>query len=297
MKNNQFALLRQMLRRKKPDDTTRIEVERRNILSEKSDFFIRESYKTLRTNVTFALTDEEACKVLIVTSAMQSEGKSITAINLAISYAEMNQRVLLIDCDLRRPKLARLLSMKGKVGLSNLLIQPELLEKAVAYSNIQNLDVILAGDVPPNPSELLGSSRMQKLMESLRKNYDYIILDTPPVNMVTDACVLVPESGGVLFVVRAGLSERGAVVHAVEQLEYSKAKILGFVLNDVQRENGYYGYRKYGYKQYRRYGYGRGYGYGYSRSYGYGYGYGYQQENPPAQKGGEPAETGGQPRP
>ena len=291
MKNNQFALLRQKFCREVPDDATRIEVERRNILSEKSDFFIRESYKTLRTNVTFALTDESSCKVLIVTSAMQSEGKSITAINLAISYAEMNQRVLLVDCDLRRPKLARLLSMKGKVGLSNLLIQPELLGKAVRDSGVQNLDVILAGDVPPNPSELLGSSRMKKLIESLRENYDYITLDTPPVNMVTDACVLVPQSSGVLFVVRAGLSERGAVVHAVEQLEYSKAKILGFVLNEVQRESGYYGYRKYGYKQYRRYGYGRGYGYGYSRGYGHGYGYGYQQDEPDAQK------SGGQDRP
>ena len=125
--------------------------------------------------------------------------------------------------------------------------------------------------MPPNPSELLGSSRMKALLESLQKNYDYIILDTSPVNLVTDACVLVPESSGVLFVVRAGLSERGSVLRAVEQLERSHAKILGFVLNEVTRESGYYGYRKYGY---RRYGYGRGYG------YGHGYGYGYGQEKP-----------------
>ena len=215
---------------------------------------------------------------------MQSEGKSITAINLAISYAEMNHRVLLIDCDLRRPKLARLLSMKGNVGLSNLIIKPELLRKAVQDSGIPNLDVIFAGDVPPNPSELLGSSRMKKLIDNLRENYDYIILDTPPVNMVTDACVLVPESSGVLFVVRSGVSERGATIHAVEQLEYSKAKILGFVLNEVKPENDYYGYRKY--SQYRRYGYSRGYGYS-RHGYGYGYGYGYQPEAPSVQKDGE----------
>ena len=223
MKKKHFSLLRRSRRHNAPDAAAIMEVERKNILSEQSDFFIRESYKTLRTNVTFSLADETACKVLIVTSAMQSEGKSITAINLAISYAEMNQRVLLVDCDLRRPKLARLLSMKGKVGLSNLLIQPELLGKAVRDSGVQNLDVILAGDVPPNPSELLGSSRMEKLIESLRENYDYIILDAPPVNMVTDACVLVPQSSGVLFVVRAGLSERGSVLRAVEQLERSHA--------------------------------------------------------------------------
>lgn len=272
------------LRRQVSEDTNRMEVERQNILSENSGFFIRESYKALRTNVSFALADEEACKVLIVTSAMQSEGKSITAINLAISYAEMNHRVLLIDCDLRRPKLARLLSMKGNVGLSNLIIKPELLRKAVQDSGIPNLDVIFAGDVPPNPSELLGSSRMKKLIDNLRENYDYIILDTPPVNMVTDACVLVPESSGVLFVVRSGVSERGATIHAVEQLEYSKAKILGFVLNEVKPENDYYGYRKY--SQYRRYGYSRGYGYS-RHGYGYGYGYGYQPEAPSVQKDGE----------
>lgn len=272
------------LRRQVSEDANRMEVERQNILSENSGFFIRESYKALRTNVSFALADEEACKVLIVTSAMQSEGKSITAINLAISYAEMNHRVLLIDCDLRRPKLARLLSMKGNVGLSNLIIKPELLRKAVQDSGIPNLDVIFAGDVPPNPSELLGSSRMKKLIDNLRENYDYIILDTPPVNMVTDACVLVPESSGVLFVVRSGVSERGATIHAVEQLEYSKAKILGFVLNEVKPENDYYGYRKY--SQYRRYGYSRGYGYS-RHGYGYGYGYGYQPEAPSVQKDGE----------
>ena len=125
--------------------------------------------------------------------------------------------------------------------------------------------------MPPNPSELLGSARMKTLLDSLQKNYDYIILDTSPVNLVTDACVLVPESSGVLFVVRAGLSERGNVLRAVEQLERSHAKILGFVLNEVPRESGYYGYRKYGYRRHR-------YGYGYG--YGHGYGYGYGQEKP-----------------
>ena len=229
MKRKHFSLLRRSRRHDAPDTAAIMEVERKNILSEKSDFFIRESYKTLRTNVTFSLADETACKVLIVTSAMQSEGKSITALNLAISYAEMKQRVLLIDCDLRRPKLARLLSAKEKVGLSNLLIQPELLGKAIHDSGIEDLDVIFAGDVPPNPSELLGSARMKTLLDSLQKNYDYIILE----------------------------------------LERSHAKILGFVLNEVPRESGYYGYRKYGYQRHR-------YGYG----YGHGYGYGYGQEKP-----------------
>lgn len=255
-------LFRQLFRREK-DEKVSIEEEQRKILTPNSDFFIREAYKTLRTNVTFSLTGEERCKVLIVTSAMSSEGKSITSVNLAISFAEMDQRVLVIDCDLRRPKLARLLGLKSKVGLSNLLMKPELRQKAILETGIKNLRAIPAGDIPPNPSELLGSQRMNSLLESLRKDYDYIILDTSPVNMVTDACLLASESSGVLFVVRAGHSERTSVARAVEQLAYSKAKILGFVLNEVPPEQGYYGYRKrrYGYGAYRRYGYGYGYGY------------------------------------
>ena len=251
-----------------------IQEERKSLLSAKSDFFIREAYKTLRTNVSFSLTGEDGCKVIVVTSSMQSEGKSITASNLAISYAMTDRKVLLIDCDLRRPKLARLLQMSGKVGLSNLIMQPALKEAAILPTSTKGMDVILSGDIPPNPSELLGSARMRKLLAELRENYDYIIMDSPPVNMVTDAVVLAPESDGVLFLVRANHSDRGAVIHAVEQLEYAKAKILGFVLNGVDVENAHYGYKKYKYRRYSRYGH-----YGYGKGYG-GYGYGYSSSAP-----------------
>jgi len=233
--------------------------ERRHILSPDSNFFIREAYKTLRTNTMFALAEREGCKVVLVTSSLQSEGKSITALNLAISFAEAENRVLLIDCDLRRPKLARLLRKSSRAGLSNLLLDPSLLGEAILPSGIERLDVILSGDIPPNPSELLGSARMSALLTQLRERYDYVILDTPPVNMVTDAVVLAPKGDGVLFVVRAGQSERGPVTHAVEQLEYAQAKLLGFVLDDVAGGGGSYGYGKY--KKYGRYGYGYGYGY------------------------------------
>lgn len=257
--------------------------ERKHLLSVRSDFFIREAYKTLRTNVIFSLTEEKNCHVVIVTSSMQSEGKSITAMNLAISLAQTDKKVIVIDCDLRRPKLARLLGMKAPAGLSNLLLKPQLKDKAILHEETIGVDVILAGDIPPNPSELLGSLRMQHLLDELKGEYDFIILDTPPVNMVTDAVVLSPQSDGVIFVVRANQSERGAVIHAVEQLEYSKTKILGFILNGVNMEQTSYGYSKYRYKKYsryKRYGYS-GYGYG---GYGYGYGYGYSQ---PSQSAGE----------
>ena len=244
--------------------------EKECILGEESSFYTREAYKSLRTNVTFALMEEEQCKTIIVTSSVQSEGKSVTAVNLAITYAAMNCKVLLIDCDLRRPKLGRLLSLSTPVGLSNLLVRPELRGRAVISAGRPNLNVILSGDIPPNPSELLASNRMKKLLKSLREEYEYIILDTPPVNMVTDACVLAPESSGVLFVVRSGRTEQGSAIQAISQLEYAKAKILGFVLNDVDMERSRYGYGKYRYGKYR---YGK-YHYGYKNYGGYGaYGY------------------------
>ena len=258
-----------------------IQEERSNLLTPKSDFFIREAYKTLRTNVSFALTGEEECNVIIVTSSMQGEGKSITATNLAISYAMTDRKVLLVDCDLRRPKLARLLQMSSKAGLSNLIMKPELKQQAILESSTPGLDIMLSGDIPPNPSELLGSPRMQRLLKQLREEYDFIILDTPPINMVTDAVVLAPQSDGVLFLVRANHTDRGAVMHAVSQLEYAKAKILGFVLNDVNMEKTHYGYKQYRYSRYSRYGrYGYGHGYG-GYGYGRGYGYGYSSSMPP----------------
>ncbi len=256
-------------------DAHLIQNDRQQLLSPTSDFFIREAYKTLRTNVSFALAGEEGSKVVLVTSSQQSEGKSITAINLAISYAQTERKVIIIDCDLRRPKLARLLQMSSPVGLSNVLMNSSLADSAIVPTGIENLDAITSGDIPPNPSELLSSAQMERFLAELKTKYDLIVLDTPPINMVIDAVALAPQTDGVLFVVRANQTERGAVAHAVEQLEYAKIKILGFVLNGVDLEQTSYGYGKYQYRKYRRYGYGK---YGYGR-YGYGkYGYGYQSK-------------------
>ena len=236
-----------------------MQAERRNLLSAQSDFFVREAYKTLRTNVSFALAEKEGCPVIMVTSAFQNEGKSITALNLAISYAMADRKVLIIDCDLRRPKVARLLDEKGTVGLTNLIMNPKLRAEAIRPTKITGLDAILAGDIPPNPSELLGSSRMGRLLQELREEYDVIVLDSPPVNVVIDAVVLAPQSDGVLFLVRANYSERSAVMRAVEHMEYAKAKVLGFVLNEVENEKNPFKYGKYRgryYGRYGRYGYG-----------------------------------------
>lgn len=267
----------------------RIREEQKFLLHENSNFFLKEAYKTLRTNVNFALTDEERCKVITVTSSLRSEGKSITALNLSISFAQADKKVLVIDCDMRRPKVHRLLSVSSPFGLSNVLMDSSLLVGAILPVPEFGVDVLLAGDIPPNPSELLGSSRMENLLEHLKTVYDYIILDSPPVNMVTDAVVLAPLTSGILFVIRSKQTDKYALSYAMEQLEYAKVKVLGFVYNGAAMESvgsgysgrtykygryGGYGYRRYGYG--RSYGYGRGYGYGYG-GYGYGgYGYGYQ---------------------
>lgn len=255
---------------------SKIKHDRKYILSENSGFYLREAYKTLRTNVNFALANVEGGKVIMVTSALQGEGKSLTALNLAIALAQTDQKVLIIDCDLRRPRLARLLNLNAPAGLSNLLMDRSLFDVALINSEEHGIDLILAGDIPPNPAELLSSVRMQKLLEQLRTKYDYVIIDSPPVDLVVDAVALSSQCDGVLFVVRAGQSERGAVIHAMEQLAYSKANVIGFVFNEVTSETTS-GYGKYRYQKYRRYGrrYGHYGGYGYRYGYGSGYGYSY----------------------
>ena len=284
----------------KGNEALLIEEERKYLLNSHSSFFSREAYNMLRTNLSFALAEAGECKVVMITSPMQSEGKSITASNLAITLAEAGHRVLLLDCDLRRPKIGRLLSLKSKAGLSDILIKPSLLGENVLHYR-KGVHVILAGSIPPNPSELLNSIRMEALLDRLREHYDYIILDTPPIGVVTDAAVLASRTDGVLVVVRTGRSERGPVTQAVEQLEYGNARILGFVMTCVPLEDtnyayskyrykkhGKYGYRRYGKYGYGKYGYGKsGYGYGggyggygYGGGYGgYGYGYGYGSNN------------------
>ena len=243
-----------------PSDLSDVQIERKNLLSAQSDFFLQEAFKTLRTNVMFSLTGESECKIVTVTSSLMGEGKSYTATNLALSFAMMDKHVLLIDCDLRRPKLARLLQLNSSVGLSNVLMEPGLLKNALLPYGEYGLTAFLSGNIPPNPSELLGSKRMEKLLEELKSSFEYIILDAPPVNMVTDAAILSTHSDGILFVVRAGHSDQRSLTHAIAQLEYTNAKILGFVLNGSDMGNSNYGYSRYGYG-YKRYGYKR-YAYG-----------------------------------
>jgi len=204
--------------------------QRRFILSEKSNFHVREAYKTLRTNMRFFL-NEDGCKKICITSGSMSEGKSITMLNLAISIAEDDKRVLLIDADMRRPAQARLLNRSATPGLSNVLADLAS-DKDVIHKNVYpNLDVMFAGDIPPNPSELLGGRRMHELLDRMSEKYDYILVDTPPVNVVTDTCVVASMLHGVLYLVRKDKADRDSVEKGVNQLKLTNARLLGFVMN------------------------------------------------------------------
>lgn len=228
--------------------SSRLSEQRANILTKDTDFFVREAYNTLRTNVVFSLTGDTPSKIIAVTSGGPSEGKSISSVNLAISLAESDKKVILLDCDMRRPKINRLLNLNSRLGVSNAIIESDKLSDCILTYR-DNLHVMLSGSIPPNPSELLGSAKMARLLGKLREVYDYIVIDTPPVNLVTDAIVLVPNVDGVLMVVRMEYSDRGSVRAAVEQLRYVHANIIGFMLNGIDQEHGGYSYAKYGYSQ------------------------------------------------
>lgn len=222
---------------------------RRQILNKNSSFAVQEAYKSLRTNVRFFLRSN-GCKRISITSAGAGEGKSITLLNLAISMAEDGQKVLLIDADMRRPAVARLLVEKTAPGLSNVLAGLNDIQEAIRKDVYPNLDVLFSGDVPPNPSELLGSDRMQELIDSMSKVYDYILVDTPPINLVSDASIVTNLLDGVLLLVRQGRTRKESVKRAVANLELTGIKPLGFVLNGVDLNHagnyGYYGYYGYG---------------------------------------------------
>ncbi len=206
--------------------------QRRLILGKHSGFHVREAYKTLRTNIRFFLHNEE-CKRICITSGSLGEGKSITILNLAISFAEDGKKVLLVDADMRRPALARLLIEKASPGLSNVLAGLSTYAESIHKDVYPNLDVLFSGDIPPNPSELLGDQRMQKLMDELSGQYDYILVDTPPVGMVSDTCIVANTIDGVLYLVRQGRTDKDSVSRGINQLRLTGAKQLGFVINGM----------------------------------------------------------------
>ena len=222
-------------------------VEKEPIISKEVPFAVEEAYKSLRTNLIFTLPGEN-CKVIEVTSSLQKEGKSITAVNLAISLSKNGSRVILLDCDLRLPTVARKLRIEQKPGLTNLLFGMNKMDDVIIHHS-SGVDVIPAGDLPPNPSEVLGSQNMKKAIDCLAENYDYVILDTPPVGVVSDAVILSKYASGVILVVRTGKTTLENVKEAVDTLKLANANILGFVMTDAGEKKQYYDKYGYSYKQ------------------------------------------------
>lgn len=201
-----------------------------------------EAYRTLRTNIQFYNVGEPMRRLLI-TSATPREGKSITAANLAITFAQADKKVIIIDADLRRPILHRIFQISNLVGLTGVLLGTSDLASALVATAVPGLLVLPAGPLPPNPAEMLGSPRMRSLLDELNEEADLVIIDSPPVVVVTDAAVLAPLTDGVILVVAAGEVNREVAQQAKSQLAAVRARVLGIVLNGVEEDvSGYSSY-------------------------------------------------------
>ena len=223
-------------------------------LSEKSNFTIVEAYKALRTNLLFALPKKEGeCRKLLVTSALPGEGKTTTSVNIAITIAQTGMRTLVIDCDLRKPRVHSKLGFANGVGLTNVLSGMSAIDKAIQKTKTEHLFAISAGTLPPNPAELLGSDEMKNVMAELEKQFDFIVIDTSPINIVSDALVLSKLVDGVAIIVKQNKSSHPSVKDAVAKLKFAEANIIGFIINGMVVSSGKYytsGSYKYKYKYY-----------------------------------------------
>lgn len=230
---------------KKKKNKNLLTAARKLITTANSKAIVSEQFKTLRTNINFSMPDKEI-KTMLFTSASPSEGKSTVAANSAVVFAQEGKRVLLIDGDMRKPTVHYTFHLTNTLGLSNLLTRQIQLEEVIKHDEIENLDIITCGPIPPNPAELLGSNMMEKLIEDLKENYDMIIFDAPPVLSVTDAQILSNLCDGTVIVLSAGKTEKGALLKAKEALINSKANILGVVLNNYVLQKDHYYYQYYG---------------------------------------------------
>ena len=220
-------------------------------LNEQSSFAVQEAFKTLRTNVMFSMPSK-GCKCIGVTSANRGEGKSSISVNLALSFAQLQKKVLIIDCDMRLPTVASKLNIESAPGLSNCLAGLE----EDDHINIQHLedrgiDVLAAGNIPPDSTVLLESENMVNLIKKLKQTYDYIIFDFPPVMIVSDAVILANNIDGYLVVVRQNISEFKKVEETMRQMNFARAKLIGFVFNGktsdglLKKGGKYYKYSYY----------------------------------------------------
>lgn len=211
------------------------------VVEKKPKSIAAEAYRSLRTNIQYSSIDEKF-RVIVVTSSEPAEGKSTTAGNLALVLAQSGKHVLLVDCDMRKPSVHKKFKISNMAGLSDLLINKNVMEE-VAFKFNENLDIVTSGSIPPNPSEMLASKRMEKYLEDMKEEYDYIVLDTPPLRAVTDAQILSTKADGTVLVVKAEQTKRDSVLNAINLLKKVNSTIIGTVLNNVDnKSNKYYYY-------------------------------------------------------
>ena len=222
---------------------------RTETISDKSKFAIVESYKSARSNIMFSLSADDD-KLFAVTSYSKGEGKSTVSANLAISFSKMEKRVLLVDCDLRRPNIHNIFKIENQAGLSNVIGKMVEFEEVIHRNVLPNLDILPSGTIPPNPSELLCSPKFTNLVKKLYEEYDYIIFDTPPIGVVADALLLKDLLAGFVVVLRERSTTHGDVQNIMDSMKLADAKILGFVKvgctsNKKRSRRGYYYYQYY----------------------------------------------------
>lgn len=211
------------------------------IVEKKPKSISAEAYRTLRTNIQYSSYDKKIKKIL-VTSSEPSEGKSTIIGNLAVSLSQSESTVILLDCDLRKPTMHKKFKISNEIGLTELLVGKKELKDVIQYRN-KHLHIITSGKIPPNPAEMLASKSMERLLEQLSSEYDYILMDTPPLNAVTDAQVLSTKVDGTLIVIRSEKTKKESILIAKNLLQKVNANILGIVFNDVANSaNKYYYY-------------------------------------------------------
>ena len=205
-------------------------------------FTASEQYRLLRTNIKFTLSEDIKCPVIGISSSLRGEGKSTTAVNLAYALAKDGSKTLLIDCDLRIPTVGKKVGVNSTKGLTNLLLGEAFDVEEWQSPHQSNWYVLTSGETPPNPSELLGSERMEKLLNRLREEFDYIVLDLPPVNLVSDAMSVSKFINGMILVVREGYSDKKSLDLCVRQIKLAGIRVLGCVINDSSTMKVGYGH-------------------------------------------------------
>lgn len=229
---------------KKSDRTTILDVD---------SFGVNEAYKLLRTNLLFAMSTRNK-KTMTISSSFSGEGKSITSANIAISMAQMGSKVLLVDCDLRSPVQHKVFKIGNEKGVSTVLGKMTTLEESIHKNITTNFDVLPCGPIPPNPSEMVSSNNMKDLIEQLSDKYDYVVLDTAPLNLVSDALALSKLTGGLVLVCRQEVTTYDDLKHAIGSCNMLECDILGMVINSVADDKSGYGRNAYKYKYSKKYG-------------------------------------------